>query len=81
MGKFMCKYADWDNLKFDIDEKVIPFLRSRGATKFGTIGTCFGGYPIIRYDFVTFCLYHFAYLSSESLSLKESMFIMQRLTN
>ena len=53
MGKFMCKYTDWDNLKFDIDEKVIPFLRSRGATKFGTIGTCFGGYPIIRYDFIT----------------------------
>jgi len=48
MGKFMCKYTDWENLKFDIDEKVIPFLRNRGATKFGTIGTCFGGYPIIR---------------------------------
>ena len=47
--KFSCKHTNWDNIKYDLDEKIIPFLRSRGATKFGTIGTCWGGYNIIRF--------------------------------
>ena len=47
--KFSCRHTNWDNIKYDLDEKIIPFLRSRGATKFGTIGTCWGGYNIIRF--------------------------------
>ena len=47
-GEFMCKHTKWENLRVDLEEIVIPFARLNGAAKFGTVGTCWGGYNMIR---------------------------------
>ena len=47
-GEFMCKHTKWENLRVHLEEIVIPFARLNGAAKFGTVGTCWGGYNMIR---------------------------------
>ena len=86
--KFSCKHTNWDNIKYDLDEKIIPFLRSRGATKFGTIGTCWGGYNIIRFLYlytlyckkttpnVTICRANFLTQNTKTMGKCDTMFLL-----
>merc|ERR1712062_565271 len=70
MGEFMCKYTNWEKLKYDIDEVVIPYLRVNGATKFGTVGTCWGGYNIIKLSEYTQCLFAIGFHASHFPMMK-----------
>jgi hypothetical protein len=70
MGEFMCKYTNWEKLKYDIDEVVIPYLRVNGATKFGTVGTCWGGYNIIKLSEYSQCLFAIGFHASHFPMMK-----------
>jgi len=44
---FIKKHTVWDNLKADAD-KVIAFAKAKGAKVFGSVGTCWGTYPVMK---------------------------------
>jgi len=47
-AKFMNKHTNWTNLKEDVDKRILPYARRHNATKFFTVGTCWGSYMTIR---------------------------------
>lgn len=47
IGDFLSQVSNWTSLRSDWD-KVKQFALSKGAETFGTIGTCWGSYPVIR---------------------------------
>jgi hypothetical protein len=38
----------WSKVQADVNTHVIPFLKSRGCTKFGGMGNCWGSYPVVH---------------------------------
>lgn len=48
--KFILDQSQWKDgkLKSDVEEKVIPYAEKNGAKTFGTIGFCWGTYPVIK---------------------------------
>jgi len=46
--QFIKDQTDWSKLKVDLEEKVLPFAKSKGATSFGSLGTCWGSYMVLR---------------------------------
>jgi len=46
--EFFNKTTQWSKLKNDIEDIILPFAKNRGAETFGTLGTCWGSYPVIR---------------------------------
>ena len=40
MGEFMCEYTNWEKIKKDIDDVVIPYLRVNGGQYDRIADTC-----------------------------------------
>jgi len=46
---FVSKVTNWTGyLEPDLKNKVLPFAKKNGAEVFGSIGTCWGSYPVVR---------------------------------
>jgi len=45
---FIKRNTDWAKLEKDLTEKVLPFAKQQGAKRFGSVGTCWGSYMVIR---------------------------------
>jgi len=46
--QFIKDNTSWDKLRVDIDNIVLPFVKSKGATRIAAIGTCWGSYLVLR---------------------------------
>jgi len=47
--EFINKTTNWEeSLSPDLKNKVVPFAKEIGAKTFGTIGTCWGSYPVVK---------------------------------
>jgi len=46
--EFLKEKSQWNELKVDFEEKVLPFAKENGAVSFGAIGTCWGSYMVVR---------------------------------
>jgi len=46
--QFIKDQTNWDKLKQDFENIVLPFAKSKGAAKFGSVGTCWGSYMVLR---------------------------------
>lgn len=46
--EFAMEHTNWKKLIVDWENKILPFARDKGATRFGCIGTCWGTYMVIR---------------------------------
>ena len=65
--------TDWARLSNDLDETIIPFARLRGASKFGSIGACWGGYAMIRLAGNPNCKFSIGFHASQHGQLQESL--------
>lgn len=48
VADFLAEHTQWEKLQKDIDERVLPYAADHGAKVFGTIGTCWGSYVVVR---------------------------------
>jgi len=46
--QFIRDQTNWDKLKKEVDNIVLPFAKSKGAKSFGSLGTCWGSYMVMR---------------------------------
>ena len=46
--QFITEKTQWANLKQDLENIVLPFARSKGATVFSALGTCWGTYMVLK---------------------------------
>jgi len=46
--QFLKDQTQWDKLKADLENIVLPFAKKKGATEFGAVGTCWGSYMVLR---------------------------------
>ena len=45
---FVIENTNWSKLIVDWETIVLPFAKTKGATRFGSIGTCWGSYMVLR---------------------------------
>merc|ERR1719494_1322391 len=48
LPEFLKEQTQWSKLKQDVENIVLPMAKSLGGNSFGCIGTCWGGYMVIR---------------------------------
>jgi len=48
IAHFLKRHTDWKKLMVDFEDIVLPFARAKGAATFGSIGTCWGSYMVVR---------------------------------
>jgi len=48
LPEFIKKQTQWTKLKQDLEEIVLPIAKSLGGSSFGSIGTCWGSYLVLR---------------------------------
>ena len=65
--------TDWARISNDLDETIIPFARLRGASKFGSIGACWGGYAMIRLAGNPNCKFSIGFHASQHGQLQEGL--------
>jgi len=46
--QFIKDQTNWAKLQQDLEKIVFPFAKSKGATSFGALGTCWGSYMVLR---------------------------------
>jgi len=44
----MQKHSEWSNLKVDLEDRILPFVKENGISQLGTVGTCWGSYVVLR---------------------------------
>ena len=40
LDDFISDFSDWNKLKKDFSELILPFAKTKGAQMFGTVGKC-----------------------------------------
>eukprot|EP00090_Calanus_glacialis_P028045 TRINITY_DN4481_c0_g1_i1.p1 TRINITY_DN4481_c0_g1~~TRINITY_DN4481_c0_g1_i1.p1 ORF type:complete len:242 (+),score=74.77 TRINITY_DN4481_c0_g1_i1:39-764(+) len=48
--EFLKRTTQWTDIKRDWETKIKPTAIQHGAKKFGSFGTCWGSYPVIRFS-------------------------------
>jgi len=48
--EFLNRTTQWDKILSDFHALVEPLATERGATTFGSVGTCWGSYPVVRFS-------------------------------
>ena len=48
--EFLKRTTQWSNIKADWELKIRPVAIAHGAKEFGSFGTCWGSYPVVRFS-------------------------------
>ena len=48
IGGFIKDVTKWPSLKLDWEKKVKPYAEKHGAKTYGSVGTCWGSYVVLR---------------------------------
>ena len=48
IGGFIKDVTKWPSLKLDWEKKVKPYAEKNGAKTYGSVGTCWGSYVVLR---------------------------------